>query len=168
MNQIWWAKSEANTEYYDHSSVIIQDPRTGEILAMASKRLVNGKMKDNVVSLLTSPVTPGSVVKGASMLVGYNTGAVKIGETMLDQCVKIAGAKEKCSSVSTLGVIDDITALAKSSNVYQFKAAIRVNGQEYFHGMRMNFNQKAFDTYRSMYRSFGLGTSTGIDLPVES
>lgn len=168
MNQIWWAKSEANTEYYDHSSVIIQDPRTGEILAMASKRLVNGKMKDNVVSLLTSPVTPGSVVKGASMLVGYNTGAVKIGETMLDQCVKIAGAKEKCSSVSTLGVIDDITALAKSSNVYQFKAAIRVNGQEYFHGMRMNFNQKAFDTYRNMYRSFGLGTSTGIDLPVES
>ena len=142
MNQIWWTKSEANTEYYDHSSVIIQDPRTGEILAMASKRLVNGKMKDNVVSLLTSPVTPGSVVKGASMLVGYNTGAVKIGERMLDQCVKIAGAKEKCSSVLTLGVIDDITALAKSSNVYQFKAAIRVNGQEYFYGMRMNFNQK--------------------------
>ena len=33
---------------------------------------------DNTESILTSPVTPGSVVKGASMLVGYNTGAVKI------------------------------------------------------------------------------------------
>ena len=167
-DQLWATKSEPNTEFYDHSSVVIQDPKTGEVLAMASKRLVNGSVVDNVTSILTSPITPGSVVKGASMLVGYNTGAVKIGERMLDECVKVAGANEKCSSVLTLGVIDDITALAKSSNVYQFKAAIRVNGQEYFRGMRLNFNQSAFDTYRAMYRSFGLGASTGIDLPVES
>lgn len=167
-DQLWATKSEPNTEFYDHSSVVIQDPKTGEVLAMASKRLVNGRVVDNVTSILTSPITPGSVVKGASMLVGYNTGAVKIGERMLDECVKVAGANEKCSSVLTLGVIDDITALAKSSNVYQFKAAIRVNGQEYFRGMRLNFNQSAFDTYRAMYRSFGLGASTGIDLPVES
>ena len=58
--------------------------------------------------------------------------------------------------------------MAKSSNVYQFKAAIRVNGQEYVNGMKLNFNQSSFDKYRSMYRSFGLGVSTGIDLPVES
>lgn len=168
IDELWAAKNEPNTEYYDHSTVVIQDPRTGEILAMASKRLVNGRIVDNITSVLTSPVTPGSVVKGASMLVGYNTGAIKIGERLLDECVKVAGANEKCSSVLTLGVIDDITALAKSSNVYQFKAAIRVNGQEYFRGMRMNFNQDAFNTYRKMYRSFGLGVSTGIDLPVES
>ena len=35
-------------------------------------------------------------------------------------------------------VIDDIVALAKSSNVYQFKTAIRVNGQEYFNGIKLN------------------------------
>lgn len=166
--QMLRAKKEANTEYYDHSSVIIQDPNSGEILAFASKRLVNGEVVDNANSMLVSPITPGSVVKGASILVGYNEGAIKIGEAMYDECVKIAGAPKKCSSVSNLGVIDDITALAKSSNVYQFKTAIRVNGQEYSYGMRLNFNQKAFDTYRSMYRSFGLGASTGIDLPVES
>lgn len=162
------AKGEANTEYYDHSSVIIQDPYTGEVLAMASKKLVNGEMVDNVTSILTSPITPGSVVKGASILVGYNEGAIKIGEKMLDECVKIAGAPKKCSSVLNLGVIDDIEALAKSSNVYQFKTAIRVNGQEYSNGMKLNFNQKAFDKYRNMYKSFGLGVLTGIDLPVES
>ena len=166
--QILRAKGEPNTEYYDHSSVIIQDPKTGEILAMAGKRYVNGEIKDNTISILTSPITPGSVVKGASMLVGYNTGAVHIGERMLDECVKVAGVAEKCSSVNNLGVIDDITALAKSSNVYQFKIAIRVNGQEYFREMRLNFNQSSFDTYRSMYHSFGLGVKTGIDLPVES
>ena len=162
------AKGEANTNYYDHSSVVIQDPRTGEILAMAGKRYVNGQIVDNTVSILTQPITPGSVVKGASMLVGYNTGAVHIGEKMLDECIKVAGVAPKCSSVLTLGVIDDITALAKSSNVYQFKIAIRVNGQEYHKNMHMYFNQNAFDTYRNMFHSFGLGVKTEIDLPVES
>ncbi|MBR4693404.1 MAG: penicillin-binding protein 2 [Bacilli bacterium] len=161
-------KYEPNTEYYDHSTVVIADPTTGEILAMASKRLVNGEIVDYTTSILTSPIMPGSIVKGGSMLVGYNTGAVHIGETMLDECVKVAGVAEKCSSVNDLGVINDITALAKSSNVYQFKIAIRVNGQEYYRGMKMNFNQSAFDTYRNMYHSFGLGVKTGIDLPVES
>ena len=161
-------KGEPNTEYYDHSTVIIQDPNTGEILAMASKKIVDGEIVDNTTSILTSPIMPGSVVKGASMLVGYNTGAVHIGETMLDECVKVDGVKEKCSSVDNLGVINDITALAKSSNVYQFKIAIRVNGQQYFRNMKMNFNQESFDTYRNMYHSFGLGVKTGIDLPVES
>ncbi len=166
--QVKRAKGEANTNYYDHSSVVIEDPNTGEILAMASRKIVNGEMIDNTTSILTSPITPGSVVKGASMLVGYNTGAVKIGEYIKDECIKVAGAPEKCSSVKTLGTINDITALAKSSNVYQFKIAIRVNGQEYFRNMKLNFNQKAFDIYRNMYHSFGLGIKTGIDLPVES
>ena len=161
-------KGEPNTEYYDHSTVIIQEPNTGEILAMASKKIVDGEIVDNTTSILTSPIMPGSVVKGASMLVGYNTGAVHIGETMLDECVKVDGVKEKCSSVDNLGVINDITALAKSSNVYQFKIAIRVNGQQYFRNMKMNFNQESFDTYRNMYHSFGLGVKTGIDLPIES
>ena len=162
------AKSEANTEYYDHSSVIVTDPNTGEILAIASRKIVGDKIIDNVNSILISPITPGSVVKGASMLVGYETGAIKFGEKMLDECVKIAGAPEKCSSVNDLGVIDDLTAMAKSSNVYQFKTAIRVNGQEYYRGMKLNFNQKAFDTYRNMYHAFGLGVKTEIDLPIES
>ena len=165
--QITRAKGEYNTEYYDHSSVIIQDPNTGEILAMASKRIVNGNIVDNTNNILISPIMPGSVVKGASMLVGYNTGAIKIGDYMVDECITVAGTPTKCSSV-TLGYINDITALAKSSNVYQFKTAIRVNGQEYYYGMKLNFNQRSFEIYRNMYHSFGLGVKTGIDLPIES
>ena len=160
-------KGEANTNYYDHSSVVLQDPKTGEILAMSSKKIVGNEVVDSTTSILTSPITPGSVVKGASMLVGYNTGVIKIGERMVDECIQVAGVPEKCS-YKTLGRINDITALAKSSNVYQFKTAIRVNGQQYFRGMKLNFNQKAFDTYRKMYHSFGLGVKTDIDLPVES
>ena len=166
-DEVTKANIEANTQYYDHSSAIIQDPQTGEVLAMASKQIVNGTIVDNTSSVLTSPVTPGSVVKGASMLVGYNTGAVKIGEYKVDECIKIKGTNEKCSS-HTLGRIDDITALAKSSNVYQFKTAMRVAGYEYKRGMGLPLVQSAFDSYRNMYHSFGLGVKTGIDLPVES
>ena len=160
-------KGEANTRYYDHSSAIIQNPKTGEILAMSSKKIVGGQIVDNTESILTQPVTPGSVVKGASMLVGYNTGAVKIGEVKLDECIQIKGTNEKCSS-HTLGRINDITALAKSSNVYQFKTALRVAGYEYSYNMGLPVVQDAFDKYRKMYHSFGLGVKTEIDLPVES
>ena len=160
-------KGEANTRYYDHSSAVIQDPKTGEILAMSSKKIVGDTIVDNTESILTQPVTPGSVVKGASMLVGYNTGAVKIGEVKLDECIQIKGTNEKCSS-HTLGRINDITALAKSSNVYQFKTALRVAGYEYSYNMGLPVVQDAFNKYRNMYHSFGLGVKTEIDLPVES
>lgn len=160
-------KSEANTQFYDHSSVVIQDPKTGEVLAMASKQIVDGKVVDHTSSILTSPVTPGSVVKGASILVGYNSGALKIGDYMVDECIKVRGTNEKCS-YHTLGRINDITALAMSSNVYQWKTAIKVAGYQYSRGMILPLNQAAFDTYRKMYHSFGLGVKTEIDLPVES
>lgn len=160
-------KGEANTKFYDHSAVVIQDPNNGEILAMSSKQVVNGQIIDNTTSILTSPVTPGSVVKGASILVGYNNNVIKIGERMIDECIQIRGTNEKCSS-HTLGSIDDITALAKSSNVYQFKTAIRLSGYEYRRGMSLPLVQEAFDKYRNMYHSFGLGVKTEIDLPVES
>lgn len=165
--ELIYTKGEMNTEYYDHSTVIIQNPMTGEILAFASKKIVGDMIVDNSTNILISPITPGSVVKGASQLVGYDQGVIKIGEEMVDECIHIIGTNEKCSS-RTLGRVDDIEALAKSSNVFQFKTAIRVNEQEYFPNMRLLFNQKSFDIYRNMYHSFGLGVKTGVDLPIES
>lgn len=166
-DEVLKTKNEVNTMFYDHSSAIIQDPRTGEVLAMSSKQVKDGRIIDNTTSVLTSPVTPGSVVKGASILVGYNEGAINIGSYILDECIQIKGTNRKCSS-HTLGTINDITALAKSSNVYQFKTAIRVSGYEYSYGMGLPLVQEAFDKYRKMYHSFGLGVKTEIDLPVES
>lgn len=67
----------------------------------------------------------GSVVKGASHIVGYNTGALSIGEKRYDTCIKIASTPEKCSW-TYLGLVDDLTALKYSSNTYQFNTAIKV------------------------------------------
>lgn len=163
-------KNEAHTAYYDHSFAIIANPKTGEILAMAGKQVKkeNGqyKVSDYTPGVITTSVTPGSIVKGASMLVGYKYGAINIGQYQMDECIKIRSTPEKCSW-RTLGYINDINALAYSSNVYQYKIAIAVGGGSYRYDQPLALDKGAFDKYRQMYSSFGLGVKTGIDLPSE-
>ena len=165
------AKSEPNTEYYNRSFVVVSDPNNGEILAMAGKQVQqeNGSLKvvDYTPGVVTLPVTPGSVVKGASMLVGYKYNAIDIGSYQVDECIKIKDTPEKCSW-QTMGYIDDIYALEYSSNVYQYKIAIKVGGGNYQYNQALSLDESAFDKYRDMYAEFGLGIKTGIDLPVES
>ena len=165
------AKSEPNTEYYNRSFVVVSDPNNGEILAMAGKQVQqeNGSLKvvDYTPGVVTLPVTPGSVVKGASMLVGYKYNAIDIGSYQVDECIKIKDTPEKCSW-QTMGYIDDIYALEYSSNVYQYKIAIKVGGGNYQYNQALSLDESAFDKYRDMYAQFGLGIKTGIDLPVES
>lgn len=166
------AKTEPNTKYYDRSFVIIQNPKTGEILAMAGKQVkqeADGSYKvyDYTPGITTSPVVVGSVVKGASHIVGYNTGALKIGEKRYDTCIKIAATPIKCSW-KYLGNLDDITALKYSSNTYQFNTAIKVGKGNYVYDKPLSIDKTAFDIYRNTFAQFGLGVKTGIDLPVES
>ena len=164
-------KSEPNTKYYNKSFVIISDPNTGEILAMAGKQIVGSmgdyKFYDYTPGITTSPVVVGSVVKGASHIVGYNTGSLSIGEVRDDSCLKIAATPPKCSW-KYLGVLDDISALQNSSNTYQYNTAIRVGGGTYVPNDGLVINPEAFNTYRNTFAEFGLGVMTGIDLPVES
>ena len=166
------AKTEPNTKYYDRSFVVIQNPKTGEILAMAGKQVkqeADGSYKvyDYTPGITTSPVVVGSVVKGASHIVGYNTGALKIGEKRYDTCIKIAATPIKCSW-KYLGNLDDITALKYSSNTYQFNTAIKVGKGNYVYDKPLSIDKTAFDIYRNTFAQFGLGVKTGIDLPVES
>ncbi len=164
-------KKYANTKYYNRSFAIISDPNTGEILAMAGKQVVEKdgeyKVYDYTPGIVTTPVTAGSIVKGASHAVGYKTGALKIGERRDDSCIKIANTPLKCSW-TTLGSVDDIGALKYSSNVFQFHTAIKVGGGVYRYNEELNINPEAFDIYRDTFKEFGLGVKTGIDLPVES
>lgn len=166
------AKKEANTEYYDHTSVIITDPNTGQILAMASKQITTTsdgyKISDYTTNILTGSDTPGSVVKGASMLVGYKTGNLKIGDVFYDKCIKFKNTPKKCSWSNSLGALNDITALKFSSNSYQFQLALKVANVDYYYNMPINIDDTALNTYRSIFNSLGLGVKSGIDLPFET
>ena len=161
-------KKEPNTKYYNKSFVIISNPKTGEILAMAGKQInQNGEFYDYTPGITTSPVVVGSVVKGASHITGYNNGGLTIGEVRDDACLKIAATKEKCSW-KYLGTLNDITALQQSSNTYQYNTAIKVAHGYYQYDQPLRIDESAFDIYRNTFAQFGLGVKTEIDLPVES
>lgn len=166
------AKKEANTRYYDHTSVIITNPKTGEVLAMASKQITTTsdgyKISDYTTNLLTGSDTPGSIVKGASMLVGYKTGNLNIGDVFFDKCIKFKNTPQKCSWSTSLGTLNDITALKYSSNSYQFQLALKVAGINYYYNMPIKIDNNAIDTYRSIFKELGLGVKSGIDLPFET
>ena len=169
--EILKAKKEPNTNYYNRSFVVVTEPTTGEILAMAGKQLiyVNGGaiFYDYIPGVFTAPVTVGSAIKGASHIVGYNTGALKIGEVRNDTCVKLKSAPTKCSW-KYLGYIDDLQALRMSSNTYQFYTAFKVAGVDYYYNMPFVLNNNAFEIYRNTFREFGLGVKTGLDVANES
>ena len=165
------AKNDPNTNYYNRSFVVIQDPNTGEILAMAGKQivLIDGEYKiyDYTPGIVTSPVVVGSAIKAASHIVGYNNGALQIGEVRDDACIKIAATPLKCS-YRYYGMINDIDALRLSSNTYQFHTAIRIGKGNYVYNQPLPIDTNAFSIYRNTFAEFGLGVKTGIDLPVES
>ena len=164
------AKKEPNTEYYNRSFVIITAPKTGEILAMSSKQIIKDgkdyKIYDYTPGIINSSVVMGSVVKGASNIVGFNQGVLKAGEVRDDYCIKIAATPQKCSW-RYLGRIDDVAALKYSSNSYQYQTAIKVGKGKYVYNEPLAVNESAFDIYRKTFAEFGLGVKTKIDLPNE-
>ena len=164
-------KKEANTKFYNRSFVIIQEPSTGEILTLAGKQVLKnslGKYEiyDYSVGNITSTVTPGSVVKGASHTVGYNTKVIKFGTVMEDSCIKFLNMPRKCSWTN-LGMINDLEALKYSSNIYQFKIAMMVGKFKYKYNSYLDLDLKTFDIYRKTFYQYGLGVKTGIDFPIE-
>lgn len=167
---IYARKNDKYTENLTMAFAVVQDPNTGEILAMAGKEIVkeknNYKVYDYNVGVINATVTPGSSVKAASHTVGYVTGNLKIGEVRNDACIKIAATPKKCS-FRYYGNIDDAEALKYSSNVYQFHTAIKVGKGKYSYNAPLTIDVKAFDTYRKIFAEYGLGIKTGIDLPNE-
>ena len=166
------AKGEPNTELFNRSFVIVNDPNTGEVLAIAGKQIRENSDGEYTVfdftpGIFTSPVVPGSVVKAASQIVAYENGGLEIGEVRDDSCIKIASTPIKCS-IRYMGRVNDIDALAKSSNTFQYRSAIKIGNGNYSYNRPLRLDEAAFDIYRNTFKDFGLGVRTGIDVPVES
>jgi penicillin-binding protein A len=170
--ELWAAKRSPGTTLLDSAYVVLMDPNTGEILTMAGKKIVKDKetnemsMKDDALGNISQTFNVGSVVKGATVLTGYKTGAINSATRFDDRALDIKGTPIK-KSYAYLGTPNDIDALKLSSNVYMFHTAIRIGNGVYRYKQPLNLDPKVWDTIRNSFASFGLGIRTGIDLPNE-
>lgn len=156
-----------NTDYYKDSYALVSDPNNGSILAIAGiRRNDDDSWSDISLNTINKSFTIGSAVKGATIAVGYNYGLIEMDKYITDSCVKLYLVPEKCSFKS-LGRINDLTALAYSSNYYQYLIAIGLTGNTYKPNIKLNATEEHFNIYRNMLASFGLGVKTEIDLPGE-
>jgi penicillin-binding protein A len=165
-------KSYGNTQFLDRAFVVLMDPNTGELLTMAGKQYVRdpetGKTSINDFALgnITSSYTMGSAVKGATVLTGYNTGAIQPNTYLYDSPIKIKGTPVK-KSWKNFGNINDLDALKYSSNVYMFRTAFNIAGANYVYEQPLDIRPGSFSIMRNSFAQFGLGVRTGVDLPNE-
>jgi cell division protein FtsI/penicillin-binding protein 2 len=162
--------------YLDRAFVVMMDPHTGEIMSMVGKRYAENaegqnEMQDYALGTFTSAYEAGSAVKGATVLTGYMTGKLNIGETQFDAPMNLGGEKKSSWFNASQGskYLNDIQALEISSNVYMFKTALKIANASTSHNQpTVSYDEKAFDIMRNHYSQFGLGVNTGIDLPGET
>lgn len=165
--KILLAKDYPNTEYFRESYAIVGNPNTGEIIAMAGMRLNDDHSWSEVaINNVNTSYTMGSSVKGATVAVGYKYYLIEPGKYLYDRCVKLYFVPQKCSH-KPLGRINDIDALAQSSNFFQYQIAIKLTDNTYTPNMQLHATEEHFNIYRDMLKEFGLGATTEIDLAGE-
>ena len=168
-------KSYGASQLLDRAFLVAMNPQTGELLSVVGKKIEKdeetGKpyVVDYSYGTFTTAYEAGSSVKAATVLMGYNEGVIKPGTVMVDSPMRIGNLTlnslfNKSGSV----MINDQTALERSSNVYMFKIAMGVGGRSYSPGTRFSLDKGTLQTMRNEYAQFGLGVPTGIDLPGEA
>lgn len=146
--------------------VVMMNPKTGEILSISGKTREKGKIVDNTYGALFNAYAMGSTVKGATVLTGYQTGVISPGQVLLDTPITIGGLTKK--SWQTMGSINDLKALERSSNVYMFRIAMKIGKYDLSSKTGFADPETAYATMRYYFSQFGLGVKTGIDLPNEA
>ncbi|NRG31276.1 penicillin-binding protein 2 [Bacillus circulans] len=169
-------KARIGEPYLDRTFVTVMNPYSGEVLSMAGKQFEQNKktgkteVNDFALGNITTSYEMGSVVKGATVLTGYQTGAIVPGEVLNDRPLKFLGTNAKKSWNKTgFGPINDLYALKRSSNGYMFLMAMKLGGQQTYipNGLLSIDKVSAIETFRYNFSQFGLGVRTGIDLPGE-
>lgn len=158
----------------DRIYVAAMDPKTGDMLAMTGQKIdpETGEITDDALGVTSQAFEMGSSVKAATVLAAHMDGVLSAeNNVMVDTPLKISGTPTINSLFNPTGsvVVDDITALERSSNVYMAKLAMRMGGVTSFqNGSTLSMNPDlVLNKFRKYFAQFGLGVETGIDLPSE-
>ncbi len=157
--------------------VVMMDPRTGEILALAQypffyppdyQDYFNDpkRIDETRVKAITDGNEPGSIMKPFTLAVGLkaNEALQKMGkppllnpeEKMATSNSRFPGRSKPLSDTHFHSFLNMNMALQKSSNIYMARLIERV------------INKLGNDFYRSALHDFGFGEKTGVELPYET
>jgi len=139
-------------------TVIVENPRTGEILALANRPTFNPNAFSNVPQdalknrAVSDVYEPGSVFKIVTYSAAFDQHLIKPEDTIDCQHGSIDVFGMKIRDHESLGVITIAEALAHSSDVAAIKVGMKVGDERLYHYLR----------------EFGFGAQTGIELPGET
>ncbi|QAS54179.1 peptidoglycan D,D-transpeptidase FtsI family protein [Halobacillus litoralis] len=169
------SKAPGENRHLKNSVAVVSNPNTGEILAISGQTYNRNPEKGESRFTNTShqavynAYTPGSAVKGATILTGLHEGAISPGTRVNDKKIKVGTDAPKGSYTPNIGVVNDIQALQQSSNVYMFFLAMYLGG-EYSNRYTMpnlSLKEGTFENFVYNFNQFGLGVETGVDFPYE-
>ena len=144
--------------------------QAGSLKKFMSKDIVNketGEVSDYAAGNYLDANLIGSTIKGGSLYVGFKNNLITPNTYFMDEPIKIKNTAEK-KSWKSFGNINEVDAIAYSSNVYMFRIAMLLGGAEYIYDGPLKINQEAFDTLRRDLGELGLGVKTGLDVPNEA
>lgn len=166
--------ASGNATYSEGVYAVAMDPNTGAVLAMAGIRhdLETGESSVDALGTMTNVFVPGSVVKAATLTSGWENNAISGNQVLTDQPISFGGTDSITSWFTQYGsrAITAQEALEYSSNTYMVQVALKMMGTPYSADMKLDFDEldPSMKKLRLTFAEYGLGTSTGIDLPNES
>ena len=167
--------ANGGAKYSEGVYAVALNPKTGAVLALSGMKhnVDTGELTPDSLGTVTNVFVPGSVVKAATISSGWENGVLSGNQTLTDQPIVFQGSAPINSwyTVSTGSFpITAVEALEYSSNTYMVQTALGIMGQTYKPNMSVVTNQldSAMGKLRSTFGEYGLGVSTGIDLPDES
>ncbi|TWT26157.1 penicillin-binding protein 2 [Planomicrobium sp. CPCC 101110] len=168
-------KAGPNSQLVRDAYLVMMDPKTGEVLSMVGKQIgkdEDGKtvVNDYSFGAITAAYPTGSVVKGATLLTGYEQDVIELNQVMIDEPLQFATEVKRSlfnQSLFNRVPLTDTQALEVSSNVYMFKIALAISGNTYQYKRGFSVEAADYNLVRNSFAQFGLGVPTGVDLPNE-
>ena len=167
--------ANGGAKYSEGVYAVALNPKTGAVLAMSGMKhnLETGDLTPDSLGTVTNVFVPGSVVKAATISSGWENGVLSGNQTLTDQPIVFQGSAPINSWYPPYYgsfPVTAVEALEYSSNAYMVQTALGMMGQTYQPNMTVKTNQleSAMGKLRATFSEYGLGASTGIDLPEES